>query len=1447
MKKKWFGMVIALALCLGLCPIGVFATEGEPDEANVPAPIDEPTEGAVAQVEIDGSITGYNTIEEAWTAANGNTATITLLADVTANDTLTVPNDSSITFDGGDHTLTSGQQIAIQVNGTFKLVSGTIKSTYSNLNARGIIVNGTLEMTGGAVTTSNSRTSGSRAVHTDSNSSITISGGKIFGVRGISTAGGTVTIQNGEISGSTAAVDINGGTVTIEGGTFTSSGSYGMNIESGTVVLRGGTFTGGSYAVNSQNDVSDLLNTTKPYVYFDANGQPVALEDGQTTLPEGTYTVGECTHPEVLKDLGNGTHGGECPYCGTEIAAAPHTLGADKKCEGCKAELRVQVQIGNATTYYGGIGPAWTAVQGKTATVTLLANVTASSSLTVSSGNITFDGGEFTLTGPSNNNKIIDISGGKLTVTGGTLKSGENTSWPQSFDISISGGELVVTGGSLEAGTGCVGLSVGPNASVKLSGGTFSGGQSAIVDADSGSGNVGRFLLNYDSTNAAEKHYAYYQGGQPVNLISLDAPSRLTGTVTVGECEHKGVTPTPNNNGTHSLNCPYCGYTETAADCTYGTECKHDDANHWLTCTVCGYENKEAHNWEFDSKQSGNVIENYWVCFGCGRTKDHLTLTITVPTGLTYGNTEGKQVTCTVSPETTCDKVRWRFTGGSWPEFADGVLPANLPVGEHWFRVEGLMSDDTIVFSGSYYITVAPKPLTVTGVTAASRDYDGTNEVAITAVALDGVVAGDTVSVDLTGLKGTIPGPDAGTYTSVTLPKTLKLTGAAAGNYTLTQPTGALAASVTIAKTEWPGNTYVGSYANPGGSGTVDLSSLIPSDAKLGEPYLADQLVSESVFKKMPAVSGKSVSYTLSEDAEGQLQFNVPVTALTNYHDFEISIIVNVTDKEIPVLSVSPITRIYDGNPVPNSAIKGTATVNGVAVKGEWMLVDYDDSLTQVKDSGAKFVRFIPEDTEKYQVVGTYITVTINKATPSGTPTYTAISTSGKTLTDAALTAPAGWPAGTLTWELPGTTEVAANTAYRWTFTPNNANYNTLSGSITLWQRSTGGGSGSGGSSGGGGGSSGTSLSVTTTGQNSSYLTTTTTATPTASTRGGKAAATVDTAMGNEIVKQAVANKSETVVIAPKVTGSVIRTEVSIPAATVWQIRSQTNASLTIATPVANVTIPNGGLGSLSGTSGIVTVTAEKTGNIVELSVTVGGRIVTSIPGGLTLTVPVSYTTPGTVAVLIHNNGTREVVRKSVADNGSMTIPLNGSAKLEIVDNSRYFYDVPATSWAADAVAFASAHELFNGTGANQFSPNRPMSRGMLATVLHNLESNPYQPITGVFADVDNGAWYAEGVAWATANGIVNGYGRGQFGPNDNITREQLAVMLWRYAGSPAAVNRELRFADAYKASDWALEALRWATECGVINGKDNGILDPRGYATRAETAQMLKNFMERR
>lgn len=132
----------------------------------------------------------------------------------------------------------------------------------------------------------------------------------------------------------------------------------------------------------------------------------------------------------------------------------------------------------------------------------------------------------------------------------------------------------------------------------------------------------------------------------------------------------------------------------------------------------------------------------------------------------------------------------------------------------------------------------------------------------------------------------------------------------------------------------------------------------------------------------------------------------------------------------------------------------------------------------------------------------------------------------------------------------------------------------------------------------------------------------------------------------------------------------------------------------------------------------------------------------------------------------------------------------------------------------------------------------------MLAQILYNKEGKPNVAGNNVFTDVAPGEWYSNAITWAAANNIVGGYGSGLFGPNDNITREQLAVMLWRYAGEPTAISRELHFSDAKEVSGYAVSAINWAVENGVINGKGDNILDPKGFATRAQVAQMLKNYL---
>ncbi len=174
------------------------------------------------------------------------------------------------------------------------------------------------------------------------------------------------------------------------------------------------------------------------------------------------------------------------------------------------------------------------------------------------------------------------------------------------------------------------------------------------------------------------------------------------------------------------------------------------------------------------------------------------------------------------------------------------------------------------------------------------------------------------------------------------------------------------------------------------------------------------------------------------------------------------------------------------------------------------------------------------------------------------------------------------------------------------------------------------------------------------------------------------------------------------------------------------------------------------------------------------------------------------------------------------------------------------FSDVSQDDWYYEAVRFAQEQGLMNGYSDGRFGAEDTLSRSQLAQILFNKEGRPGVNYLPEFSDMAGGAWYTEAVRWAASQGIVGGYGDGTFGPNAPITREQLAVMLWRYSGSPAAASsKELDFNDAGQISGYALEALRWAVESGVLNGDGGGRLDPQGQATRAQVAQILKNFLE--
>ena len=179
------------------------------------------------------------------------------------------------------------------------------------------------------------------------------------------------------------------------------------------------------------------------------------------------------------------------------------------------------------------------------------------------------------------------------------------------------------------------------------------------------------------------------------------------------------------------------------------------------------------------------------------------------------------------------------------------------------------------------------------------------------------------------------------------------------------------------------------------------------------------------------------------------------------------------------------------------------------------------------------------------------------------------------------------------------------------------------------------------------------------------------------------------------------------------------------------------------------------------------------------------------------------------------------------------------------------FSDVLPSDWFYHAVQYVYDHDLMTGGGNGKFSPNGIMTRAMVVQVLYNhaapeVDEDPQKKPS--FADVPPDAWYYNAVEWACATGVSSGVGNGKFYPNGSITREQFAQMLYNDVGKPE-VSGTLAFSDAAQVSQWAMDAVLWATQTGIVNGKQRAdgsvVLDPKGKATRAEAASMLKNNFE--
>ena len=379
--------------------------------------------------------------------------------------------------------------------------------------------------------------------------------------------------------------------------------------------------------------------------------------------------------------------------------------------------------------------------------------------------------------------------------------------------------------------------------------------------------------------------------------------------------------------------------------------------------------------------------------------------------------------------------------------------------------------------------------------------------------------------------------------------------------------------------------------------------------------------------------------------------------------------------------------------------------------------------------------------------------------------------------------------------ELPDTTEVKANTAYKWIFTPDAefaANYTTATGELTLYSVSTGGG-------GGGGSSSGSTVKTDTTTKPD-----------------GTKVQTETRADGTKIQTETKKDGS-TVKTTTNPNGSSV-TESKDAAGSTGTVKTDKNGQTTAETTLSSKAIED----------------AKKSGEPVKAPVEVkASRDSSTAPtvkvelpknsGDTKVEIPVSNVKPGTVAVLVHSDGTEEIVKNSLPTEDGIQLTVNGGATVKIVDNSKGFIDTQ-DHWAKDAIDFVSARGLVNGMSATIYAPNASTTRAQLWTILARQNN----------ADLTGGAtWFENAQNWAKEKGISDGTN-----PNGTINRAQMVTMLYRAAGSPE-VSITTTFTDV-PADSYYAKAVAWAVENGITAGVGGGRFDPNSTCTRAQIATFL-------
>ena len=552
--------------------------------------------------------------------------------------------------------------------------------------------------------------------------------------------------------------------------------------------------------------------------------------------------------------------------------------------------------------------------------------------------------------------------------------------------------------------------------------------------------------------------------------------------------------------------------------------------------------------------------------------------------------------------------------------------------------------------------------------------------------------------------------------------------------------------------------------------------------------------------------------YQLPADLSvGEYTYRVTFTADGYSKSADITITITATNKIVPTgePTLSTETLTY-GQALSAIKLSGKLhdTVNNKDVEGTFTWVD-----STVKPNAGSYEaawKFTPADGDTYAETTGTVTITVNKAKPTGEPVYTKITAANKTLKDAALKPNTSWPTGTIQWvdkdgkELPDTTEVKANTTYKWIFTPTGAdadNYTTAEGTVILYSVSTGGGGG--GSSSDRDTSSSDTVKTETTKNNDGSVTKT------------------ETKKDGTKVETTTAKDGSTSKTTTNPNGSSV-TESKDAAGSTGTVKTDKHGQTEAKTALSSKAIED----------------AKKSGEPVKAPVEVKASrdsntaptVKVELPKGAGETkveIPVSNVKPGTVAVLVHPDGTEEIVKNSLPTEDGIQLTVNGGATVKIVDNSKDFADT-RNHWAKDAIDFVSARELVNGMNDSIYAPNNSTTRAQLWTILARQND----------ADLNGGnTWYEKAQLWSKDKGVSDGAN-----PNGTIDRAQMVTMLWRAAGQPTA-GGTANFTDV-PADSYYANAVSWAVEGGITAGVGDGRFDPAATCTRAQIATFLWRAM---